>query len=132
MLNAQIDRELHRLLLSVRSEARAVQIGEPATVEPFFDAGDALVVDIDVAEHVRDLRPVGIDALVLGEEADPRDAEAMHLDLLLCGDLALEPHEAALRAEALAQLGGVEIGHHRGQKLDRLVDIDDAARLGEQ
>ncbi len=47
-------------------------------------------------------------------------------------DLALEPDEAALPAEPLAQLGGVEVGHHGGQQLDRLVDVDDAARLGEQ
>ncbi len=40
-----------------------------------------------------------------------KPAEAMHLDLLLCGDLALEPHEAALRAEALAQLGGSDRRH---------------------
>ncbi len=43
----------------------------------------ALVVDIDVTEEMRDLRSVGIDALVLGQEADARNAEPVHLGLLL-------------------------------------------------
>ena len=35
-------------------------------------------------------------------------------------------------AEPLAHLGGVEIGQRRGQQFDRLVLVDDPARLGEQ
>ena len=47
-------------------------------------------------------------------------------------DLALEPDEAALRRQPLAHFGGVEVGQHRGQQFDRLVDVDELARLGEQ
>ena len=36
------------------------------------------------------------------------------------------------RRQPVAHLAGVEIGQRRGQKLDRLVLVDDAARLGEQ
>ena len=116
MLDAQIDGELDRLLQAVGGEAGEMQIGEPARVEPFLDTGDALIVDIDVADDVRDLGAVGVDPLVLGQ-AEAGDAEAMDLLALLGRDLALEPYEAALGGEPFAQLGGVDVGHHRGQQL---------------
>ena len=56
----------------------------------------------------------------------------MDLGALLRRDLALEPDEAALGRQPLAQLGRVEVGQHRGEQFDRLVDVDDAVRLGEQ
>ena len=96
MLDAQIDGELDRLLQAVGGEAGEMQIGEPARVEPFLDTGDALIVDIDVADDVRDLGAVGVDPLVLGQEAEAGDAEAVDLLALLGRDLALEPYEAAL------------------------------------
>ena len=95
VLHAQIDRELDRLLQPVGGEARHVQRRKAAAVEPFLDAGDALVVDVDVADQVRDLGAVRIDALVLGEEADARQAEPVDFLPLLRRDLALEPDEAA-------------------------------------
>ena len=104
VLHAQVDRELDRLLQAVGGEAGQMQVGEPARVEPFLDAGDALVVDIDVADDVGDLGAVRIDALVLGQEADAGKAEPVDLLALLGRDLALEPHEAALGSEPLAQL----------------------------
>ena len=105
VLDPQVDRKLDRLLQAVGGESRQMQIGEPAAVEPFLDAGDALIVDIDVADHMRDLGAVRIDALVLRQEADPGHAEPVNLLALLRRDLALEPDEAALGAEPLAQLG---------------------------
>ena len=83
MLHAQIDRELDRLLQPVGRKARHVQVGKPAAVEPFLDAGDALVVDVDVADQMRDLGAVRIDALVLGEKADAGKAEPVDFLLLL-------------------------------------------------
>ena len=56
---------------------------------------------------------VGIDALVLGEEADAGNAEPVDLALLLRRDLALEPDEAALGRKPFAQFLGVEIGQRR-------------------
>ena len=100
VLHAQVDRKLDRLLQPVGGEAGQVQIGEPARVEPFLDAGDALVVDIDVTDDVRDLGAVRIDALVLGQEADAGKAEPVDLLALLGRDLALEPDEAALAKRA--------------------------------
>ena len=126
VLHAQIDGELDRLLQPVGGKAGQVQVGKAVAVEPFLDAGNALVVDIDVADEVRDLGAVRIDALVLVEEADARQADADRSPLLLRRDVALEPDEAALGAEPLAQLRGVEIRQHGGEQLDRLVDIDDA------
>ena len=65
MLHAQIDRELDRVLQPVGGEPRHVQRGEPVPVEPLLHAGDALIVDVDVADDVRDLGAVRIGALVL-------------------------------------------------------------------
>ena len=79
VLHAQVDRELDRLLQPVGGKPGHVQIGEPAAVEPFLDAGDALVVDIDVPDEVRDLGAVRIDALVLRQEADAGQAEPVDL-----------------------------------------------------
>ena len=59
MLHAQIDGKLHRRLQAVGGETRHVQRGKALVIEPFLDAGDALVVDIDVAEQMRDLGPFG-------------------------------------------------------------------------
>ena len=82
--------------LSIRSTAkpRHVQIGKPARVQPFLDAGNALVVDIHMTDEMRDLGAVRIDALVLGEKADAGNAEPVDFLLLLRRDLALEPDEA--------------------------------------
>ena len=110
----------------------AMQIGEAVAVEPLLDAGDALIVDIDVADEMRDLGGVRIDAAVLAQEADAGQAEIVDVLLLLRRDLALQPDEALLRRQPFARLGVVEIGQRAGQKLDRLVDVDDAARLAEQ
>lgn len=73
-----------------------------------------------------------IDTLVLAQEADAGNAELVDVLLLLRRNLALEPDEALARLQALAHLGLVEVGHGGGQKLDRLVLVDDAARLAEQ
>ena len=132
MLDAQVDGELDRLLQPVAGEPRQMQIGEPARVEPFLDPGDALVVDIDVADQMRDLRAIRIDALVLAQKADARYAEPVNLLLLLGCDLALEPHEAALGTEPLAQFAGIHVGHDCGEQFGCLVDVDDPLRLPEQ
>ena len=75
MLHAQVDGELHRLLQPVGRKPGRMQRREPVAVEPFLDAGDALVVDIDEPDQVRDLGAVRIGALVFVEEADARNAE---------------------------------------------------------
>ena len=114
VLHAQIDRELDRLLQAVGGKPGHVQVGEPAAVEPFLDAGDALVVDVDVADQVRDLGAVRIDALVLGKEADAGQAEPVDLLALLRRDLALEPDEARLR-----ERGGRAARWRRGRAAPR-------------
>ena len=129
VLHAQVDRQLDRRLQAVGGEPRQVQRREPVAVEPLLHAGDALIVDVDVADHVGDFGAVGIGALVLAEEADTGQADPVDVLLLLRRDLALEPDEAALRGEPFAQFGGVEIGQFGGEQLDRLVDIDDVTRL---
>ena len=111
----------------------ACSAARPDAVEPLLHAGDALVVDIHQADQVRDLGAIRIDALVLVEKADPRNAELVDVLLLLRRDLAPQPGEAALAvAEPLAHLLGVEVRHDGGQQLHRLVDVDQPLRLAEQ
>ena len=69
--------------LDQRAREQAVQRLQATAVGPFLDAGDALIVDVDVADQVRDLGRVRIDPLVLGEKADAGNAEPMNLELLL-------------------------------------------------
>ncbi len=109
-----------------------MQVREAARIEPFLDAGDTLVVDIDVADEMGDLRAVWIDALVLGQKSDARKAEPVDLLALLGRDLALEPHEAALGSEPLAQLRRIDLRHDRGEEFRCFVDVDDAVRLRKQ
>ena len=59
MLDAQVDRELDRLLQTIGGEAGQMQIGEAARIEPLLDAGDALVVDVDVADEWETSAPFG-------------------------------------------------------------------------
>ena len=70
VLHAQIDGKLHRVLQAVGGEAGQVQRGEAMPVEPLLHAGNALIVDIDVADHMRDFGTARIIALVLVEKAD--------------------------------------------------------------
>ena len=130
MLHAQIDGELDRSLQPVGGKPRHMQRGEAMPVEPLLHAGDALVVDIDVAEKVRNLGAVRIVAFVLVQEADARQALTVDLALLLGRDVALEPDEAALGGQPFAQLCGVEIGQVCGEELDRFVHIDQPPRFG--
>ncbi len=130
VLDAQIDGELHRRLQPVGGEAGQVQGRKALPVEPFLDSGDALIVDIDVTDQMRDFVAVRVVALVLLEETDARYSLPVDFALLFRRDVALEPDEAALGRQPLAQLLGVEIGQVGGQKLDRLVDVDQPARFG--
>ena len=81
---------------------------------------------------MRDFGAGRIDALVLAQEADAGNAEAMDVLLLLRRDFALQPDKALLARQPLAHFAGVEIGQRRGQEFDRLVLVDDAARFAEQ
>ena len=88
------------------------------------------VVDIDVADDVRDFGTVRVVALVFVQETDAGQALTIDLALLLRRDVALEPNEAALGGEPFAQFSGIEIGQIGGQELRRLIDVDQTARLG--
>jgi hypothetical protein len=59
-----------------------VQIGKTIGVEPFLHSGDALVVDVDEADQMRDFVAGGVDPLVLAQETDAGNAEAVNFLLL--------------------------------------------------
>ncbi len=130
MLHAEVDGKLHRILQPVGGQARHMQSGEPVAVEPLLHTGDTLIVDIDVADQVRNFGAIGIIALVLGQEADARKPLTINFPLLLGDDVALEPDKAALGKQPLAQFGGVEIGQIGGEQFNRFIDINQPARLG--
>ncbi len=102
MLDAQVDRQFHRPLQPVGGEAGAVQIGQTVGVEPLLHAGDALVVDVDQADQMRDFVAGWIDPLVLAQEADAGNAEPMNFLLLLWRDFALQPDESLFGRQPLA------------------------------
>ena len=91
-----------------------------------------MVVDVDQTDQMRDFVAGGINALVLSQEADAGNAEAMNFLLLLGRDFALQPDEAFFRRQPLAHFAGIEIRQRCGQKLDRFILVDDPARLAEQ
>src|ERR1700691_68330 len=73
------------------AKPRQVQVVEALPVEPHLHAGDAFVVDIDIAHEVRNFGPVRVGALVFVEEADAGQALAVDFALLLRRDVTLKP-----------------------------------------
>ena len=76
VLDAEVDRELHRLQRLVAGQAGRGEIGEALLVDIFLHAGDAVVVDIDIAEDMRGGAAAGIEAAHFRTEADGGNAEA--------------------------------------------------------
>src|SRR5262249_4097808 len=131
VLYAQVDREVYGSLQLISGKSRHVQCGEPLAIQPFFNARDALIVDIDVTNLMRDDGAVRINAFVFGEEANTRNAEPVNLLLLPRRNLAFEPDKATFRGQALSNFVCIKIGEHRCEQLDRFIDIDDLAWLCE-
>src|SRR5262249_19982080 len=96
ILYAQVDCKFDRPLQLIGGEARHMQRSETLSIKPFFNSGDPLVVDVHMANLVRDDRPAWIDTFVLRKQADAGNAEAMNFRLLAWRDLALEPDETTL------------------------------------
>ena len=132
VLDAQVDRQVHRLQIGAAGQAGVLDRAIAAVVDILLHAGDALIVDVHMADDVGRGAAARIEAPLLGAEADAGDAERMDLLLLARGDLALQPGKAGFARQAGVQHARVEIGQHRHQEFGRLIGIDDAARLGEQ
>ncbi len=79
MLNAQVDGELDRLLQPVAGEPRQVQISEPAASSHFSMPAMPWLSILTWPIRCETCGPVRIDALVLAQEADARDAEPVNL-----------------------------------------------------
>ncbi len=109
-----------------------MQRGEPLAVEPFLDAGNALVVDIDVTDFVADHRAVWVDALIFGQEADAGNAEPVDfLPLLGADPRRLSQTKTALRRQPFTHF--VVIDEVRTvEEFLRFIHVDELARLGEQ
>ena len=110
VLDVDIDRKLDGIEFLAAGKARRMEIGKPAVVDILLDARDPLVVDIDQTKNMRGGRTARIEAAVLGQEADAGDAERMNRRALLRRDLALDPDEAGVAGQTLAQRVDVEAG----------------------
>ena len=90
MRRLEIERQADRLqAVGIDREPGDMRIGQALLVEIFLHAGDADIVLVDEADHMRADRAVGIDALVLRQEADAGQAEMKDLRLLLRRDRAV-------------------------------------------
>ena len=122
-----------RLLLAVGREAGAVQIGEPCAVEPLLDAGDALVVDVDVAED--DARPPARSDRRACSRSGSRRPECRAGGSSACC-FGVISRLSQTKPRLLPSRSRSSVASRSGitavRQLDRLVDVDDAARLGEQ
>ena len=78
------------------------------------------------------LAHAGIEALGLGDEVDAGNAQPHHLVLDGGRQFPLDPHEALVAGQAIAQPFFVEIGQDGAQFAHRFIHIDDPARLGEE
>ena len=131
VLHADVDRQAHGRALGERGALHGLDADH--LVDVALDAGDALVVDVDVAEHVSGELAAGIGTPQLAAEIEARSTEIVHRLRRTRRQAAPHPDEAAVAVgEVLAQRVGVEIGEHDGELFDGLVAIDDARRVGEQ
>ena len=120
-LHAHVDRQPQR---------RAV--GEQPLVEELLDAGDAVLVDVDAAEHLRGGAAHRIVPLLGGPEIDPGNAESVDGKLLARRDLALEIDELPVGLGQARRCGRlIEARQHLLQPMRRIGGIDDLARIGE-
>ncbi len=108
-----------------------MRIGEALLVEIFFHPGDADIVGVYVTQNMRGNRAIGVDSHIFRREADAGKTEVENLRLLLRRHMPLDPDEAFLRAETLAQLFGVDVRQHRGDHLDGFVLVDNTPGFGE-
>ena len=137
VLDAQVERQLDRLERTARSrcagsEARVLQVVQERAVDVLFHAGDAVIVDVDAAEHMRSGRSAGIETAVLDAKADAGNTELMDGLLLPGRDLSLDICELGVARQNLPQSSAVEVGKDGGDHLRRLVGVDHVARLGEE
>ena len=84
-------------------EASIVQVVQERLIDVLLHPGDALVVDIDGAEHMRGGRAARIEAPVLDAKADAGNAELVDRLLLARRDLALDVGELRIAREDLPQ-----------------------------
>ena len=131
VLHADVDRQAHGRALGERGALHGLDADH--LVDIALDAGNAFVVDVDVAEHVSGQLAARIGTPQLATKIEARNTEIVHRLCRTRSQAAPHPDEAAVTVgQLLAQGVGVEIGEHDGQLFDGLVAVDDAPRVGEQ
>ena len=132
MLDTKVDRELDRLQLGVDGKACVLKGHIALVVDIFLHAGNALIVDIDMAGDKAGGRTARIEASLFGPKADPGNAEIEDRLLLTGRQLAAQPDETGLGGQAAIEPFRIEIRKNRQKQFACLVGINDAARLGEE
>ena len=129
-LHTDIDRHLGWLRTVFPGLGQGSGVDGALIVEIFLDTGNALGVEIDIADNMRRQAPLRIDAAALVDKADTGNAEIINGIALFRRHLPLQPGERLFLRQLLAQFLGVEIGYGGGQKFDRFVNIDDLQGIG--
>ena len=131
VLDAEIDRQADRRLL--RRRWCGDDFGGADGIDVTLDAGDAAVVDVDLAGDVDGQVARRVDAAWLAAERETGNAEIVRALGFDRRQAALDPREAArLVGELVAQLGRVEIGEQGCEPLGRVVGVADDCGIGEK
>src|SRR5690606_37593765 len=94
--------------------------------------GNTLVIDIDEAKDMGGSGTARIEAALLGAETKAWHAKRQNVCLLARRELAAQPDKACIAVELAVGLSIIEVRQDRLELLDRLINVDDAARLGEE
>ena len=122
LLNPEIEGQHQRRLA-------LVGIGQ-AVIEAALDAGEPLVLDPDVADQMRGQRALRVDPVALGAKADAGQPEPDHRPLLVVGDVALEPDEAARLLEPGEQIRSVAALERAGERCRRRLRVEHQGGIG--
>ena len=119
VLQPDVDRQLDRLVAVAQH-----------LVERLLDAAQPVIVDVGESHDMRDQRPLGIDAALLGLEVEAGDAQPVDRILLARRQVALQPDEGVVGAELGGELRLAELGQHLDQPLGRLRRVRDLVGVG--
>ena len=124
----------HDAALGVQLDEHFTREASDDRVGRRLDARQTDIVEPDVPEHVRQQLPLRIEATALLDEADALEVERAHPPLLVGRDLANDPRELSLAAQApgnrvaLCRITAIESGTHARR---HRVDVLNLGRVGD-
>ena len=85
----------------LHSDIEAQRDGSPGgevPVESFFDTDQAVAVDAGKPDDMRGERPLGVDATLLIDESETRNAKPIYRVLLARAEMPFDPHKRTIRS----------------------------------